>query len=292
MVRLVGATEVGPAVMGGSNGRIAGDGRFTIANVAPGTYTLLATTGIARARTDPSGLESARLPLTITGDDPGAVVLVTTAGAVAMGRVVVEGGQPSFSASALRVQVTPADPDEQAAFGGRNARVGDDWSFELGSLFGRTLLTVTGLPRGTWRLKSVSVGGQDVTDTGIDVAGRPRIEDVEIVVTNQVTELSGAVTDQRGRPVGDCVIVVFAEDETLWTHPLGRYTLTSRPDQDGRYILSNLPPGDYLAAAVDYLDTNAGLDPELLAELREVAAPIRIASGERKSADLKLAVHR
>ena len=59
--------------------------------------------------------------------------------------------------------------------------------------------------------------------------------------------------DERGNALKDCTVVIFAEDEAKWALPMNRWMSSARPDQDGRFKFSNLPPGTYYAIAVDYV---------------------------------------
>src|SRR6185436_2659054 len=109
-----------------------------------------------------------------------------------------------------------------------------------------------------------------------------------VVLSDRTTSLSGVVNDGAGRRVREYVVVVFSEDAALWKHPLDRYVSVARPDQEGQYSVNGLPPGDYLAAAVDYLESGAGVDPEILGRLRGAAESLRIAEGEQKVLNLTI----
>ena len=49
-----------------------------------------------------------------------------------------------------------------------------------------------------------------------------------------------------------------------------------------------LPPGPYLVAALDYVDSNEWRDPEFLERLSETATRVAAADGETKDVTLKL----
>jgi hypothetical protein len=55
-----------------------------------------------------------------------------------------------------------------------------------------------------------------------------------IELTNRVTETTGLVTDDRGEPVKDYAVVIFARDRQKWGAP-SRWIRTARSDQDGRF---------------------------------------------------------
>jgi len=138
-----------------------------------------------------------------------------------------------------------------------------------------------------WAIRAVRYRNTDVTDTGLEVRANEDIGEVEVELTNRPTDLSGVVTDAKGAPIKDYSVIVFPTDRDKWT-PNSRYMRTSRPDQDGRYKLSGVPPGAYLVIALDYLDQNEWNDPEFLEKLRSKATPFSVNEGETKSVDLKI----
>jgi hypothetical protein len=95
-------------------------------------------------------------------------------------------------------------------------------------------------------------------------------------LTDQITSVSGLVTNGRGDVVKDYWTVVFARDRDKWSS--GRYIRTARGDQDGRFKFSGLPATEYLVIAVDSIDPNEVNDPELLGRLEpraQIARPRR-----------------
>ena len=93
---------------------------------------------------------------------------------------------------------------------------------------------------GTGRKRLVLEGGlfdgEDVTDSGIEFAPGRAYEGLQIVFTQKTTDLSGLVTDDRGKPVLDATVVIFPANRDKWTF-LSRYIRTLRPDTNGRYTV-------------------------------------------------------
>ena len=82
-------------------------------------------------------------------------------------------------------------------------------------------------------LEAIRVNGVDVTDRAISLGTRAQsLANVEVVVTDRVTELSGTVVDDRGRPGGGAPIVMFSTDRQL-RYPVSSY-LRYRPAQTVR----------------------------------------------------------
>jgi hypothetical protein len=61
-----------------------------------------------------------------------------------------------------------------------------------------------------------------------------------------------------------------------------------RPDQQGRFKIQGLPPGQYLAIAVGYLQPGEVRDPDLIEAWRKGATPFTLSEGETRVIDLRL----
>jgi hypothetical protein len=70
---------------------------------------------------------------------------------------------------------------------------------------------------------------------------------------------------------------------------MSRRIQSVRPSTDGKYIVRNLPPGDYLLTAVTDIEPGEWYDPSLLEQLVRGAVKVTIADGEKKTQDLRLA---
>jgi hypothetical protein len=92
--------------------------------------------------------------------------------------------------------------------------------------------------------------------------------------------------DAQNAPVTEYAAVVFPEEREKWTAQ--RFISAGRPDQQGAFKIGGLPSGRYLVAAVDYLETGAEFDPQVLERLRNVATPVVVGEGESKAVNLKL----
>ena len=141
-------------------------------------------------------------------------------------------------------------------------------------------------PFANTRIKSVRLNGVDMIDTGIDLRPNEDVTGLEIELTTQLSGASGVVTDARGNAVKDYTVITFARDREKWG-PGSRYLNGGRPDQDGKYKVF-LPPGDYYAIALDYVEQGTQADPEFLERLKGRAAEFSINEGETRVVDLKL----
>jgi hypothetical protein len=268
-------------MMFGPPNQTKSDGSFSISGLAPGTY-LLQTQG-----NGPDG-DFASAEVTVSGDDVTGVRLVAGRPSRVAGRVIVDpGAAAALRPSALRVMVQPVVFD-MPMFGmmtGPTA-VNDDLTFEMKTRPGRMKLALAG-PAAGWTIRAVRYRDVDVTDSGIEFRANEDVTDIELELTNRVTDLSGRVTNGRGAAVTDYSVVVFAQDRDKWTAN-SRYLRTGRPDQDGRFKITGLPPGEYHIVAIDYVDPNEWTEPDYLERVRSKATSVTIGEGETKSVDLKI----
>jgi len=293
--------EVGLALMGGATGRTSKDGNFSIPSVAPGEYTLTVRsvriitsdggdTMMFRATigggSDGTDGETASVPVVVSGEDLSNVVIITSKGATANGRLTFEGGAPP-AATGVRINSVAADTDGPIMMAAGGVTAKDDGSFQLKGLSGRRLLRLNNLPPG-WTLKSVRLNGDDVTDSGIEFKSGQDLSGLELVASSKQTEITGGVTASNGSPLKDYTVVVFSDDPQYWTLPFTRWVNGTRPDQEGRFRVRNLPAGSYNIVAVDYIEAGAWGDPELLDRLKSHAKRITLSDGGSEKVDLKL----
>jgi hypothetical protein len=89
------------------------------------------------------------------------------------------------------------------------------------------------------------------------------------------------------KPSTDYGVIVFAEDSAKWTFP-SRFISAGRPNQQGRFTVSGLPPADYLVIALPSIPAANAIDPAFLESLRKSAAKFSVSEGEAKTLDLKI----
>jgi len=293
-------------------GRTDANGNFTLSGVTPGDYNLQVrgmsvttmTSGgggnqvfMTTRVTGPDGgsgqeAEFGTVPVTVAGEDVTNVIVVTTKGATATGRVSFEGSAQPASLTGIRVTAVSTDNEPTIMFPSGPGRtppgsLETDGGFDLRGLAGTRLLRVMGLPPG-WVLKSVNVEGQDATDTGFDFKPGGAITGIDVIVTSNATEINGTVATSNGQPVKDFTAVIFADDPARWLLPSTRYVTATRPDQEGRFRVRNLPAGDYYAIAVEYLAQGEWGDPEVLERLKGKAERLTIKEGDSKAIQLKI----
>jgi len=293
----------------GGTARTDKDGNFTLTSVTPGEYSLQVqsmggmfqttaggnvmafsfTTSDApgnAGQSAPAQREFGMASVNVAGEDVTGIVITGTRGAKASGTITFSGGMKPDGLTNSRVSAPSTDVDGNPMPSLGNSQVKADGTFELDSLVGGHIFRVQNLPRG-WVLKRVTFNGEDVTDRGIDFKAGQDVEGIEIEATDKVTAIAGGVSNNAG-PVKDYTVVVFSEDEQKWVLPQNRWMALARPDQEGRFRVNNLPPGQYYAVAVEYVAQGEWQDPEWLARAAKSAAKVTLAEGATQTLDLKL----
>jgi carboxypeptidase family protein len=136
-------------------------------------------------------------------------------------------------------------------------------------------------------LKSVVVDGRDVIDTPVEVRSGGKLTGVSLVFTDMLSEVTGTVTDDRGPPFTEYTVLAFSADPALWRAQT-RHIMTARPDQNGRYQLRGLPPGEYFLTTVDPAEQGEWFEPSFLEAHRAGASALSLGEGDIKTHDFKL----
>jgi hypothetical protein len=273
--------------------QIGADGRFSIANVPPGDYSIevVPMSGGFRPTAGAEFDEVASVPFTAAGQDITDLIITTTPGATLTGRVIFEG----TSKAARPDQVSANSPDHRTNVVYRrsddNGAIDAAGRFQLRGIIGRAIF-VTGFKDynvrdAGWSMKSVTLNGADITDTPIDIPSTGDISGIEITLTDTLTRLSGTVTNARREAVKDYVVVILPERLKEGILP-GRFTRTVRPNQEGRYEIRGLPAGNYLVVAVPTFEFGHEWDPAFRKQAEPTAKRFRLTHGQTATLDLEL----
>jgi hypothetical protein len=278
----------GRGALGGLRAFTREDGTFSIPNVTPGKYTI-----IARANGGPTASPRMAVQSLVVSGQEVNVALTPAPGVQLSGTITLEASGTQLPQGFRGFRVVPAPLGSTPAFaagrgGGRGGSGANDpadsGQFTISDVMpGLYVLRANG-PRG-WTMKSVYVDGRDVTDMPLEVKA-DNIGGINVIFTDKISSVTGAVRDARGNGVGNVSIIAFPSDPRLWM-PQSRHILTARTDAAGTYRLSAVPPGDYLVVAVDDVEPGEWFDPEFLDQIKNDAANVKVGEGEQKTQDLK-----
>lgn len=146
-------------------------------------------------------------------------------------------------------------------------------------------VTLSGLPEG-WSLDAATFGGTDAADVDLEV----KDEDVangRVTLTSRAGELSGTLSDAKAEPVAGRTVVLFPEERQFWV-PSSRRIHVVQSGPDGRYLIRNLPAGDYRVAVADLSDTGQQFDREFLAGIAREAVAVTLAAGATHTEQMRV----
>jgi protocatechuate 3,4-dioxygenase beta subunit len=247
-------------------------GRFEIRDVVPNAYRVNVCCDMRRR----VRWVSATRTLTVTGDVADLDVRARP-GADLMGRVVRDvGAAQTLDIARLgvgfEIRVAGLGFTQLGPF-----RVAADGAFSVESPGGPVVFKVMNVPGG-WMVKSIHLDGGEIDDQPIDFGtGR---HDVDVVLTDRVSAVSGVVVDRDGGVLPNHTVVVFPANPARW-HSSSRFIVAAQSNNVGQFRMEPVSPGDYLAVAVAGLPMNAWTNPEVLSRFQVGAERLRIAEGQR-----------
>jgi hypothetical protein len=143
-----------------------------------------------------------------------------------------------------------------------------------------------------WALKEIRVNGIDATDRPLPFGRRDQsLTDVEVVLTDRINTITGAVADDRGQLTPGASVIIFSADRGLW-YPASRFLRIAAAGAGGAFTLAGLPYGSYYAAAVEKPPNDgddAWQDPEHLRSLVTRASSVTLGDGQTVALTLRLA---
>jgi hypothetical protein len=219
------------------------DGSFEFKNVVPGTYELTANTAQQK---DETQMLSGQRTVTVTNVDLDQLTITLRPffGELT-GRVIFEGVtdqkvQPRMYLALRSINWREPALDSEPA-GGWASTFKPDGTFTMRtSGTGTVLVSIYNTPDSNYYLKSVHFAGRDVTDSGIQIPTKG--DDLEIVLSRNASSIAGVVHDANDKPIPDA-LVLLVPDESSRIHQ-DRFG-NARTDQDGKFTLRGLHPGNY-----------------------------------------------
>jgi hypothetical protein len=252
------------------SGATRDDGTFSLPDVPPGAYTL-----IAEVRSPTTIAEIGSVAVTVDGSNLDGITVTTAKAGTLRGTIVADAGVTRRLPPKFDVYARPRLPATDNTFASAEAG-----AFELVAPPGPFTIEAA-VPDG-WMVKSITIGGVDASEFAIDI-GREQNMPVTVVLTDRVTTMTGTVT---GDQAGGAYVVVFPAESGNWT---SRRIRRARTDTRGRFRISGLPAGDrYLAVAVDRLDEGDEEDPDFLRKVQDYATSFDLRPDEAPNVTVKV----
>jgi hypothetical protein len=269
-----------------------GAGRFRYTNVTAGRYTVTAKRPGAPALW-------AQADVDVSGSDVTGLQLRLQPALSMSGRIVFD-GTSAPPASLASVRVTLSSP------GGSGGGMGNQTNYGLGTSIAISAdedgqVRLSGIipgeyvasafipgnaPATGWWLRSAVINGVDAVDVParIDEATTGQIV---FTFSDRHSELSGTLSTPAGQSATDYAVVVIPAERALW-RPNSRRMKVARPSTAGRYVFTDLPPGDYLVTAVTDFDASDLEDRTILERIAGAGVRIAITDGARLVQDLRI----
>jgi hypothetical protein len=240
------------------------EGGFRFSKLPPTYYRV--TAFVSRPK-----LQSQSVDVKPDSPETVGVQLALTAGAQLTGTVEIAGDRPDAPVEKRTVTLGSATATSES-----------DGSFKIGGVFpDRYSVGVQPLPDNGY-VKSVDLDGIATAEPVVDFTRVTDGSRLKITLARDGAQLSGAVLDKDGQPLGNTVaIVILAPDREHI--PLNQNGMV----KEGKYSLKGIRPGKYLLFAIDAFRSGPSND-EGLRKLAARAEEIEIKAGDRINKDVKL----
>lgn len=251
-VTLVPRSELSMANTAAHNASTSPDGSFELTAVLPGSYFLTATGN------DTSGRVFGRIAVDVVDRDIEGVSLPMLKGTTLTGRIASDD-----PAAVQRVQTVTLRPLNEGAPGFPNLNLSvqaKEGRFQLDGIPpGEYLAGLTFNGPGGMYMKAMRMDSQDVRN-GLRLDGQAAAE-LEMEVGTRGAVLDGTVVSDQQRPVAGATVVLVPD-----TFLRQRSTLykTVSTDNEGRFHLDTIAPGDYKVFAWEDVERGAWEDPTFL----------------------------
>lgn len=283
-----------------------GTGAFTFPVVPAGRYTVMVwriggvpTGDRQRPVADPTRLAEhsgawAAQSVSV-GEQPIENVTVTMRRPLNVsGRVEFRGSSERPPAERLRTGYIVTIPRSRTLFRSPGPTPGSTIDLDAGGRFevrglsppGRFLVGAPNLPP-PWSLESVTLEGRNITDASFLIEDDD-VSELIITYTDQPASVSGSVQSAAGAFDPGTSVLLFPADRARWEddHRGARSYRISRISTTGAFTFPNVPPGEYLLAAL--LDEQIGQWPDqvFLSRVAGAAGRVRVVAGQGTTVSL------
>ncbi len=248
------------------------DGSFELHDVVPGSYRLTALWF------DEGKEYSSTIAIDVGGADVGGVALTLQPGSNVQGQIVWE-GRPAIEKN--EITIIPIMEDMNMVFAGMT-HVASNGSFTFKDMGDGTYRpSVDGQSKDCY-IKDVEYAGASAINEGFTVV-RGSDATLKITISSRGARLQGSVVDADGLPAVGVYVALVPDAPSRGVHRLYKDAQT---DQEGRFDLRGIAPGDYTVFSWDEVEEGAWEDPEFLKPFEIKGQKITVQDGDAKTMSL------
>jgi hypothetical protein len=251
------------------------DSSFDLSAVPPGSYYLNVSNFKAGSMST-----VAHQPIDVSGSDINDLVVAISPMGSLRGHISIEGdgpARPEFHPQFFLMSDDGMSSRPQV-------KIADDGTFSIENVApGKYYPQVSGAPNGAY-LQSVRLGQQEVLGKELDFSNGGSGE-LEIVFRYGVAQVTGTIQipqDANRSSTSDFMVVLVPAS----LNADGSGIIFGRMDQTATFTMKNLPPGRYLAYALEQVDTNQLQNPEVLKQLASRAVEVELKEKDNKQIQL------
>ena len=230
-------------------------------------------------------MTTARIPVDVQGSNIDNLTLTVTPGLAVPGRVRIDGPQANpadLQRVTISLQSTTGGFSILTLMQAGGARPAQDGSFSVPRVApGEHKLVVGGLGQ-TLYLKEARFGQSDASNP-ITIS-EPINGSLEIVLRPNPGQVTGNVVDATMKPVAG-VQVVLIPDRTRDRQD--HYT-TAGTDQEGRFTLRGITPGDYRIFSWEDIEPFSYFDAAVLGQYEAAGKAVRVQEGAAENVEVRI----
>ncbi len=245
-------------------------GNFEIRGVAPGSYYLLANYFEEGQR------YSARMPIDVGNSNLEDIEVNFQPSAELKGRVVVE-GNGGLRGARLNVSL------QLPMMGNSSGPVKDDLSFKLTNVSPDAFdLNVFGLLAGFY-IKSIRIGDQDITETGVDFTRGVPAGEMTIVINPNGGQIDGTVQNAKSENVAGATVTLVPDESHRSIDWLYK---TANADQNGHFTIWGVRPGEYKIFGWEEIEPGSYQDPDFMKPHESAGKAVSVKEGGHETVQL------
>jgi beta-lactamase regulating signal transducer with metallopeptidase domain/5-hydroxyisourate hydrolase-like protein (transthyretin family) len=230
-------------------------------------------------------MASGSTPITVTNADVSGVVVNIIPTLTIKGKLSMDGSSQAGDLTSLRVQLRPSTNAviTSDTLLPRITPVAADGTFTLNGVTpGEYQFAMSPVPV-NYYVKELRFGGTGALNTPINIPPGAS-ETLEVVLSSQVAQVEGTVSDDKGQPAQGVQVVLVPEAHRDRSE-LFR-AVTTGPN--GQFTIRGVAPGDYKVFAWESIEAYAYFDPELLKRDEAKGQRIKIQDSDKAAVTVKM----